>query len=137
MEVKNTTIALAIAALCCGVLSAALAGNAELLALGAVTMPTLLAAFGLWSRDRTSLRTCIWLGAFWAAFLCLLALGFYLHRPDEPLRLIGGFPAGTTILVYGMPPLGISFGLLYGVAFDAEILPEDKQREFLRRFQQR
>ena len=105
-----------------------------LLTFGAVTMPTLLAAFGLWSRERTSLRTCVWLGAFWGAFLCLLALGFYWHKPDEPLVLIGGFPAGMTILVYGMPPLGISFGLLYGVAFDAEVLPVAKQRDFMARF---
>ena len=71
--------------------------------------------------------------AFGIGFCCLLALQFRLHDPTGPLRTIGGFPAGTALLVYGIAPLGLMLGVLYGLIFDREVLPPDRQRAFIER----
>ena len=115
-------------------LVAGLAGQAALLGMAAAVLIAILCALGLRAARRPSRRTYAYLAAFAAIFCSLLALGFLLHSPEGPLVTFGGFPAGTAILVYGITPLGVTMGLVYGLVFDSEILPRDKQREFLDRF---
>ena len=105
-----------------------------MLGMCAVVLIVVLCAIALRVPGRPSRPVYAYLGAFATAFCGLLALGFHLHDPSGQLLTIGGFPAGTAMLVYGITPLGITMGILYGVVFDREILPEDKQREFLDRF---
>ena len=69
-------------------------------------------------------------------FLAYSALLLLLARLDstEELRLILGFPAATAILVFGIWPIGAVAGLLYGLVFERSVLPEEKLREFIRKF---
>ncbi len=131
---NNTPVALGGAVASLAALAAGLAGQALALGMLAVAMIVLLSAIGLRTPRTSSKSTILTLIAYGAAFCVLLALCFRLHDPAGPLTTIGGFPAGTAMLIYGIAPLGIALGVLYGLTFDSEILPLDKQREFLKRF---
>lgn len=131
---NNSPLAALCAAVCVAALFAGLAGQAALLGMSAVALIVVLAAMGLRAPGRPS-RLVFAVLVTWGALFCgLLALGFRLHDPTGSLAMIGGFPAGTAMLVYGTTPLGITMGVLYGLTFDREILPLEKQREFLDRF---
>ena len=91
--------------------------------MSAVALIVLLCAIGLRVPNRTSKSTILTLIAYGAVFCALLATAFRLHDPTGPLTTIGGFPAGTAMLIYGIAPLGITLGVLYGLVFDSEILP--------------
>jgi hypothetical protein len=58
-----------------------------------------------------------------AVFSALLAGMVWLDDPEGQLRLIGGLPAATALLVYGIWPAGLLAGLLYVLAFDRWVLP--------------
>ena len=131
---NNTPVALGLAVASLAALAAGLAGQALALGIGAVALIVLLCMIGLQAPRRTSRSTVLTLIAYGAAFCGLLAFSFRLHDPTGSLTTIGGFPAGTAMLIYGITPLGITLGVLYGLTFDREILPLEKQREFLKRF---
>ena len=131
---NNSPLAALCAAVCVAALVAGLAGQAALLGMSAVALIVVLAAMGLRAPGRPSRRVFAVLVTWGALFCGLLALGFRLHDPTGALAMIGGFPVGTAMLVYGTTPLGITMGVLYGLTFDREILPLEKQREFLDRF---
>ena len=131
---NNTPVALGGAVASLAALAAGLAGQALALGMLAVALIVLLCVIGLRVPQRTSRSTVLTLIAYGAAFCSLLAISSRLHDPAGPLTTIGGFPAGTAMLIYGIAPLGITLGVLYGLTFDSEILPLEKQREFLKRF---
>ena len=131
---KNSPLAILAALVSLTALLAGLAGQAAILGMAGVTLIAVLCAMALRAGGRPSRRTFAYLAAFAATFCGLLALGFHLHDPHGPLRTIGGFPAGTAMLVYGITPLGVTMGIVYGLIFDREILPRDKQHEFVERF---
>ena len=122
------------AALSLAALIAGLSGQAALVGMFAVALIVVLAAMGLRAPGRPRWSVLAVLVAWGAIFCGLLALGFRLHDPSAPLATLGGFPLGTAMLVYGTTPLGITMGVLYGLAFERDILPRDKQRAFLDRF---
>lgn len=130
-----------LAALCCAVsagsLAAGLAGHALAFGIGSVALIAGLTAMGLRAPGRSARISLGVLAAFGVAFCSLLALAGRLHDPAGPLVLIGGFPAGTAMLVYGICPLGIVLGLAYGLTFERETLPREVQDRFLRRFGRR
>lgn len=130
---KATLWAKLAAAASLAALLAGLAGKAAAFGLAAVALIVLLAGLGLRAPGAPSRATLAILLAFGVLFGGLLVLAFLLHDPDSPLALIGGFPAGTAMLVYGIGPLGLALGVLYGLAFDREILREGNQRRFLER----
>ncbi len=134
MEVNNSPLAVLAAAVSLVALLAGLAGRAALLGMAAVVLIAVLCALALRSAGQPSRRTYAYLAGFATVFCSLLALGFFLHDPSGPLVTIGGFPAGTAMLLYGITPLGVTLGLVYGLIFDTEILSKHKQREFLDRF---
>lgn len=131
---NKTPAVLGAAAASLAAVAAGLAGHALAVGMLAVALIVLLCMIGLRTSRRTSKWTILTLIAYGAAFCSLLALSFRLHDPAGPLTTIGGFPAGTAMLIYGIAPLGITLGVLYGLTFDSEILPLEKQREFLKRF---
>ena len=131
---NNTPVVLGGAAASLAAVAAGLAGYALAMGILAVVVIVLLCAIGLRTPRRTSKLTVLALIAYGAAFCSLLAFSSRLHDPAGPLTTIGGFPAGTAMLIYGIAPLGITLGVLYGLTFDSEILPLEKQREFLKRF---
>ena len=134
MEVNNSPLAVLAAVVSLAALLAGLAGHAALLGTAGVVLISVLCALALRSEGRPSRRTYAYLASFAAIFCGLLVLGFHLHDPSGPLVKIGGFPAGTAILLYGIAPLGVTMGIVYGLVFDHEILPKDKLRQFLDRF---
>ena len=77
------------------------------------------------------------LAAITGIFLAYSALLLLLARLDnasgEP-RLILGFPAATAVLVFGIWPIGVMAGLLYGLVFHRSVLPQEKLRAFLRKY---
>lgn len=77
------------------------------------------------------------LAAIIGIFLVYSALLLLLARLDNPggePRLILGFPAATAVLVFGIWPIGVMAGLLYGLVFHRSVLPEKKLRAFIRKF---
>ena len=77
------------------------------------------------------------LAAIISIFLVYSALLLLLAGLDDPSgepRLILGFPAATTVLVFGIWPIGVMAGLLYGLVFQRSVLPEEKLRAFIRKF---
>jgi hypothetical protein len=64
-----------------------------------------------------------------AGYVLLLAGMVWLRDSRE---LILGFPAPTALLVYGIWPMPLLAGLLYGLVFRSAVLPEDKLERFLR-----
>lgn len=131
---NNSPLAILAAVVSLVALLGGLAGQALVLGMGGVVLIAVLCVLALRSSGGPSGRTCAYLAAFATIFCGLLALGFRLHDPSGPLVTIGGFPAGTAMLLYGITPVGITMGIAYGLIFDSEILPEDKQRKFLNRF---
>lgn len=131
---NNTPVALGLAVASLAALAAGMAGQALALGILAVALIVLLCMVGLQAPRRTSRLTVLTLVAYGAAFCALLAFSFHLHDSTGPLTTIGGFPAGTAMLIYGIAPLGVTLGVLYGLTFDREILPLEKQQEFLKRF---
>ena len=134
MEVNNSPLAATAAIICLIALVCGFASNAALLGMASVALIVVLCLLGLRSPGRPSKLTVAAVLAFGIGFCCLLALQFHLHDPSGPLRTIGGFPAGTAMLVYGIAPLGLMLGVLYGLIFEREVLPIEKQREYLERF---
>lgn len=134
MEVGGSRLPAAVAAVSAAALVGGLAGQAAWVGCAAAVLTALLAGLGLRAPQRASRATVAALGAFGGLCCALIALAYALHAPEKPLATIGGLPAGTAPLVYGLPPLGVGLGLLYGLAFDREILPFAKQRDFLERF---
>ena len=134
---NNSPLATLAATICLIALVGGFAGNAALLGMASVALIVVLCLLSLRSPGRPSKLTLAAVTVFGIGFCCLLALQFHLHDPSGPLRTIGGFPAGTAMLVYGIAPLGLMLGVLYGVIFDREILPIKKQREFIERFSKR
>lgn len=131
---NNSPLAALAALICLIALAGGFVGNAGLLGMASVALIVVLCLLGLRSPGRPSKFTLAAVLAFGIGFCCLLALQFLLHDPAGPLRTIGGFPAGTAVLVYGIAPLGLMLGVLYGLIFDRDILPVGKQREFIERF---
>ncbi len=68
------------------------------------------------------------------AYSALLLLLAGLDDPSGEPRLILGFPAATAVLVFGIWPIGVMAGLLYGLVFQRSVLPEEKLRAFIRKF---
>ncbi len=68
------------------------------------------------------------------AYSALLLLLVSLDRPGAEPHLIWGFPAPTAVLVFGIWPIGMVAGLLYGLVFDQFVLPEEKLQAFLRKY---
>jgi hypothetical protein len=68
------------------------------------------------------------------AYSALLLLLVSLDKPGEEPHLIWGFPAATAVLVFGIWPIGMVAGLLYGLVFSRSVLPEEKLRAFLSKF---
>ena len=134
MAVNNSPLAMLCAVLSLVALVAGLSGQAALVGMSAVVLIVVLSAMGLRAPGRPRFRVLAVLVAWGAIFCGLLALGFRLHDPAAPLATFGGFPIGTATLVYGTTPLGITMGVLYALAFERDILPLEKQREFLARF---
>ena len=62
------------------------------------------------------------------AYVALLAA---MARLADSPRLILGLPAGTALLVYGIWPMPLVAGLLYGLWFRSSVLPEDRLQKFL------
>ena len=131
---NNSPLAAVGAVICLIALAGGFSGNAALLGMASVALIVVLCLLGLRAPGRPSRLTLAALLAFGVGFCCLLALQFHLHDPSGPLKTIGGFPAGTAMLVYGIAPLGLMLGVLYGLVFDREVLPLAKQREFIERF---
>lgn len=115
-------------------LAAGLAGSGALVGIAGVALIVLLAALAMRAPGHPSPLVASALVAWGIAYCALIALSYALHDPAGPLVTIGGFPAATAMLVYGTVPVGIALGVLYGLAFDREILPADRQREFLARY---
>ena len=130
---NNSPLAALAAVICLVALAGGLAGNAALLGMASVGLIVVLCLLGLRSPGRPSKLTVAAVLAFGIGFCCLLALQFHLHDPSGPLKTIGGFPAGTALLVYGIAPLGLTLGVLYGLVFDSEVLPPERQRAFIER----
>lgn len=130
---NNTPLANSVAVVSAAALVAGLTGYANVLGMATVVLIALLAVLGLRAPGGPTLRTLSAIVLFGTLFCGLLALGFLLHDPDGKLATIGGFPAGTAMLVYGIAPLGIAFGFLFGLIFDREILPREKHHDFLAR----
>ncbi|MXY70436.1 MAG: hypothetical protein F4Y47_18055 [Acidobacteriia bacterium] len=131
---NNSPLAALAAVICLIALAGGFAGNAALLGMASVALIVVLCLLGLRSPGRPSRLTLAAVLAFGIGFCCLLALQFHLHDPTGPLKTIGGFPAGTALLVYGIAPLGLMLGVLYGLIFDREVLPPDRQRAFIERY---
>lgn len=131
---SRSGLAVGIAGVSLVALAAGLAGQAWLLGWSAAVLVALLSVLGLCAPGKPSRATLAFLVAFAAVFCGLLALAFRLHDASGPLVLIGGFPAGTAVLVYGITPLGVCLGILYARVFDLQILPRDRSRAFLKRF---
>ena len=131
---NNSPLAMLCAVLSLAALVAGFSGQAALVGMSAVALIVVLSAIGLRAPGRPRWPVLSVLLAWGAIFCGLLALGFHLHDPATPLTTFGGFPVGTATLVYGTTPLGITMGVLYGLAFERDILPLDEQREFLDRF---
>ncbi len=68
------------------------------------------------------------------AYSALLLLLAQLDNPSGELRLIMGFPVATAVLVFGIWPIGVMAGLLYGLVFHRSVLPEKKLQAFIRKF---
>jgi hypothetical protein len=66
-----------------------------------------------------------------AAYALLLAGMGWLR---DSRGLILGFPLPTALLVYGIWPLPLAAGLLYGLVFRSSVLPEVKLERFLREY---
>ncbi len=134
MEVNNTPTALALAVTSIVTLAAALTGSAMLVGFGGVVMVSLLGVIGFRvPSGRPNAPAQIALAVWCVAFCTLIAFAYWLHDPSGPLRTIGAIPAGTAMLIYGLPPLGLLVGLLYGALFDRVTLPEDRLASFLQR----
>ena len=131
---RNSWLAAVAGSVCVVALLAGLGGNALALGICAVVLIALLCTISLRSAGRPSRRTLAVLAIYATAFSCFLAMAFRLHDPGGPLVTFWGFPVGTAMLVYGITPLGFTLGALYGLVFDSDILPEEKQREFLERY---
>lgn len=131
---NNTKLAVLCAIGSVVTLAAGLMGYAQVFGFGSVVLIDLLALLGLQAPGRPMRIVNVYLIAFGAIFIGLLATAFHLHDPTGPLRTFGGFPVGTAVLVYGISLLGLTTGVVYGLVFDRKILPIEKQREFLDRF---
>ena len=87
--------------------------------------------FGPEYRRPPILAAIIGIFLVYSALLLLLA---GLDNPGGEPRLILGFPAATAVLVFGIWPIGVMAGLLYGLVFQRSVLPEKKLRAFIRKF---
>ncbi len=130
---KGSRLPVAAGLLCVAGIIAGLAGQAQALGLVAVALLLVLCLLALSAGGLLSARTGTALVAFALAFGALVLLAGRLHRPSEPLRTLAGFPPGTAMLVLGIAPLGLTLGIIYGLAFKSEVLPLRRQREFLSR----
>ncbi len=131
---NNTLLAALVAIASVAGLGAGLAGSGILVGMAGVALIVLIVALSLRVPGRPSALVVALLAAWGSAFCGLIVLSYRLHDPSGPLATIGGFPVATAMLVYGITPIGIAMGVLYGLAFEREILPLDKQREFLGQF---
>jgi len=71
--------------------------------------------------------------AMLALYGALLAGIAWLDDPQR-LRLLLGLPAGTALLVYGVWPIGLVWGVLYGVLFPRDVLPRERLERFLKTY---
>lgn len=131
---SNTKLACSAAVVSLGILAAGLSGHARALGIASVCLIVLLWSLALRAPGRPSAGTVSVLVAIGAALSLVLLLAYRLHDPTGPLATIGGLPAGTAMLVYALPAAGSLVGVLYGLAFNREILPLESQRRFLERF---
>ncbi len=66
-----------------------------------------------------------------------LLWGIASFEPRGPLRLAGGVPAATALLIYGIWPMPLLAGLLYALIFRSSVLPDDKLENFLAKYGRR
>ncbi len=133
----STQLAVSVGIACLLALASGLSGWAGALGIATVALLVLLCWLGLAGRGRPSMVSLAMLAVFGAGLCAVVVMAYRLHEPDGPLTTIGGLPAGTAMLVYGLPLAGSVAGVLYGLRFDREILPEASQRQFLKRFGKR
>ena len=76
----------------------------------------------------------ITLAATFAALCLLLTGAAWTHKPDEPIKLVLGFPIGTAFFVYGLWPLSLVPCILHTLTFDRSILPAEKVQKLLEEF---
>ena len=130
----STRLAILAAATSLVALAAGLAGRPAVLGMAAVVLTVLLCAQAFFNSERPPRAVYAFLAAFATVFCGLLALAFHLHDPDGPLATFGGFPVGTAVLLFGITPVGVTMGVMYGIVFGRDVLPERKLRAFLDRF---
>jgi hypothetical protein len=71
------------------------------------------------------------LAGLFAVYAVLVPLMAWVSRPDQPLQLFLGLPAGTALLVYAVWPIPLAAGLVYALVFRRELLTPEKLRQFL------
>ena len=129
---KAGRLVAATALLCAGALVAGLANQPLVLGCCSIALIAVLAVLGMGSGASAATRLAVFL--FGVLFCVLISLSFLLNAPDQPLVTVGGFPPGTAVLVYAIGPLGLILGLIYGLSFDKQVLPEERLRSFVDRF---
>lgn len=88
------------------------------------------------SARRRSLAWSLGVGLLaYVVFYTALTLAW--RGPTTELTLILGLPTATSLLVYGIWPLGIFFGWLYFASFSQAVLPPERTRAFFDRFGRR
>lgn len=133
----STKLAVLAGVACLCALGSGLSGWAGALGIATVALLVLLCWLGLAGSGRPSIVSLAMLAVFGAGLCAVIVMAYRLHDPSGHLTTVGGLPAGTAMLVYGLPLAGSSAGILYGLRFDREILPEASQRQFLKRFGKR
>ena len=119
----------------CGLvtLGMGLTGKAFLFSLGI----TLLICFGFaasYGSHATHLRIAIPLIITLISFWGLFAGIFQNHKPDDPVKLVLGLPVGSSLLVFGMWPLGLLPTALLTILFKRSILPCESVEKLVARF---
>lgn len=90
-----------------------------------------------YGRQRRRKEILYTMGGLFAVYCVLLVWIAAVDQPEGELRLLGGLPLGSALLVYGIWPIGTVSGILYGLVFDRSVLPEEKLQKFLSEFSQK
>lgn len=131
MHADRWVIVAATAALAAGV--CAWMGWPGPLAVAVMLMLTSAAAVG-WGR---SMGRGVIVGGLALSFVVFAALALAmvaLEAPEGAGEQWLGYPRATSLLVYGLWPLGLLPGALYVWRFHTDVLPEDRLEAFLKRY---